>query len=228
MCSRKTPCESDRSDSSRNCVRYCHRSIKFVPLAELRCTLLNNDLVVIIPIWILRKYRRSSRQKIGMGVFLCLNASQAVVAIIRMAGIKSRFTLDHTWNDFFQQIEASIAISMISVTAFRSFFVAERSRARARRYQKWYSTPMKILTGSSNSRSQPYSEEDRQRLPEIPSATLTGVRTAIRRGGLESRWEPEPMRAGDLESQRNTKRDHNAALRQDQSQRLDENDTHPY
>ena len=141
-----------------------------------------------------------------MGVFLCLNITQCIVAIIRMAGIRSRFTLDHTWNDFWQQIEVSIAISMVSITAFRSFFVAERSRARARRYRQWYSTPSwKVFTGSS-SRSQPNrgEEEELQTLPHIPSATLTGVRTFIRRDGLESRWEPEPepepVRAENVES----------------------------
>ena len=151
--------------------------------------------------WILHEYQRSPRQKIGMGIFLCLNALQGIVAIIRMAGIKSRFGLDHTWNDFWQQLEVSTAISMISLSAFRSFFISERSRARQRRnrYQRYYSYRMKASSGSSSQPIQSGATDDGP-LPPIPSATMTGLRTFIRNDGLESRLDVDLMRPEDMQT----------------------------
>ena len=96
-----------------------------------------------------------------------------VVALVRVSGLRNGDFIDETWEVFWQQIEACVAVMLVSVTAFRSFFVSSDSKK----------SPKKIApTNQQVSRKRPFdwTRTAGHRLPKIPSATLTGLRTFIR------------------------------------------------
>ena len=101
-----------------------------------------------------------------------------VVALIRVSGLQNGEFIDQTWVEFWQQMEACVAVMLVSVTAFRSFFVSSDSKQ----------SPKKVAQINQQvSRKRPFdwtSTAD-HRLPKIPSATLTGLRTFVRGGPRE-------------------------------------------
>lgn len=146
-------------------------------------------LVVSIPIVLLWRVRINFRQKIGLGILLCLSLVMAIIAIARMSGINLTYKdVDIVWLAFWQQQECSVAVIMISISAFRSLFVASPSkrpspkdfskpRYRNRLYMKF--TGLDKDTGFG--------------LPHIPGATLTGMRSVIRDGGQSEDLVPWPL-----------------------------------
>lgn len=148
-------------------------------------------LVVSIPIILLWRVSINLRQKIGLGILLCLSLVMAIIAIARMSGINLKSgVVDIVWLAFWQQQESSIAVIMISISAFRSLFVARvsnrpspkdfsRPRYRNRLYLK--------LTGQD--------KDTRFGLPQIPGATLTGMRSVIRDGGQSENLVSRPQEA---------------------------------
>lgn len=135
--------------------------------------------------------RLRSGQKLGIAVFLSLSIFMIIIACIRIIG----FTLfDHeiSWNLFWLQVEGSVAVIMVSVTAFRSVFASQRSEARDRKARAWYSSTVAKLRRQKAS-SENYDLED---LPSIPSATMSGMRTFIRGSQLGSGPEAYDELAG--------------------------------
>lgn len=123
------------------------------------------------------------RQKFGLGVFLCLNVCMIIVAIIRISGLHYHGTFDNTWIFLWQQVESCVAVTMISLTAFRLVFVANASRRRLKKeVSPWLPSTPNVF------RSHKRHASDDQVLDEltIPSATLTGMRTFIRGGQEET------------------------------------------
>lgn len=58
-------------------------------------------------------------QKLGLGIILSLSLVMAIVAIVRIAGIRmSGGEVDIVWLAFWQQQECSIAVSTLAITAF--------------------------------------------------------------------------------------------------------------
>ena len=96
-----------------------------------------------------------------------------VVAVVRMSGIRTAESIDETWEVFWQCTEACIAVTMVSLTAFRSLFVANASSR-----EKKSKTPYKERLWYPRKRSR--ESQDIESLPSVPSATLTGMRTFIR------------------------------------------------
>lgn len=148
-------------------------------------------LVVSIPIILLWRVRMNLRQKIGLGILLCLSIVMAIIAVARMSGINlTSGVVDIVWLAFWQQQECSIAVIMISITAFRSLFVVgtsnrpspkdfSRPRYRNRLYQKFAGSDKDTGFG----------------LPQIPGATLTGMRSMIRDGGQSEDLVQRPQEA---------------------------------
>lgn len=136
-------------------------------------------MVASLPIMLLWKVQISIHQKLGLGIMLSLSLVMAIVAIVRLAGIRlGGGEVDIVWVSFWQQQECSIAVCMLSVTAFRSFFVANSTPNRARIVSAYWKN--KLLRRKALDES---SEKGVDDLPTIPSATLTGVRTMIRGSG---------------------------------------------
>ena len=160
---------------------YFHRALGLA-ISDIVLDIGTDLLIIAIPLHILWSVRIKPRQKIVLGVFLSLNLFMAIIASIRVSGLNFRGRFDEVWVYFWQQIEACIAVTMISLTAFRSVFVAsESSRARRERAMKpWYSSTFATIRRINKPRGS--DEESTQGLPSIPSATLTGMRTFIQGG----------------------------------------------
>jgi len=135
-------------------------------------------LVVSFPIILLWKVQITMRQKLGLALFLCLSLVMVVVAVVRIAGIHlSRGNVDIVWLAFWMQQESSIAVIMVSSSAFRSFFVVNTVDSPSPGYSPG-SWKRKLL----RRRPSPHRDdmESANGLPQIPRATLTGIRTKIR------------------------------------------------
>jgi hypothetical protein len=112
-----------------------------------------------------------------------------IVAIVRVATYS---TQDIPFEVFLFQLEACIAVLMASVSAFRSLFASDGSRAVRRKPQFLWSSQHQFWNrakankfGDSTSRT--------NGLLSIPSATMTGLRTFINGGASDkpSRWDSE-------------------------------------
>ncbi|MCJ1427199.1 hypothetical protein MMC29_005102 [Sticta canariensis] len=137
-------------------------------------------LIMMIPIYLLWHIQITLRQKIVVGAFFCLSIMMILTAVIRVVGIHSSRDKDnHNWQIFWQVAEACIAVSMVSLSAFRSFFVAHESRSREPRHRPWYMSRINVVEDLRKMRLG-IESDDMKSLPYIPRATLTGMRTVIR------------------------------------------------
>ena len=125
--------------------------------------------------------RISLRQKISLAFSLCLSGAMVLVTIVRVAGMKLRGSgsIDIVWLAFWQQQECSIAVLMLSVSAFRSFFVPSSVRSPAPRHQGY--SPSERRRRFLHRRPHPdlYDTHETNGLPQIPGATLTSLTTAM-------------------------------------------------
>ena len=78
------------------------------------------------------------------------------------------------WQVFWMEVETCAAVSMVSLTAFRSFFASEASNVKGANIRPWYSSTVAKI------RRRKQQDHDLGTLPTIPSATLSGMRTFIR------------------------------------------------
>ena len=167
---------------------------------------ITSDLLVLsLPVSILWKVRISVRQKVGLAFSLCLSGAMVLVTIVRIAGIKLRGSgsVDIVWLAFWQQQECSIAVLMLSVSAFRSFFVPSSVRSPAPRHQGY--SPSEKRRRFLHRRPHPdlCDTHETNGLPQIPSATITGLTTVIEGGRqVEERADPD----------RHLDRDHDRSL----------------
>ncbi|MCJ1307352.1 hypothetical protein MMC25_000998 [Agyrium rufum] len=157
---------------------------------SIAADIISDLMIVMVPIWILWKVQMRMQQKLGLAIFLCLNLAQAFVGLIRVATIHYYGTIDQTWNYFWFHMEVVIAVMMISLTAFRSVFAANASRASREKNQSpgYKSSPWRKLRSSTKASKE---SDQPQNLPTIPSATMTGMRTFIRGGKRASTMDTE-------------------------------------
>lgn len=143
---------------------------------------ITSDLLVLsLPVSILWKVRISVRQKIGLAFSLCLSCVMIIVTVTRVAGMRQKGSgsVDIVWLAFWQQQECSIAVLMVSVSAFRSLFVASPANPPIQRQQRY--SPSEKGRRILRRRADPDLCETNESngLPQIPSATLTGMATVI-------------------------------------------------
>ena len=99
-----------------------------------------------------------------------------VIAVIRISGFIYHGVFDVIWLYTWQSIEAALAVSTLSLTAFRSIFVASaNSRREASPWQKSPYASWRRRYKKSATSSRAHQLDDLS----IPGATLTGVRTVI-------------------------------------------------
>ena len=168
----------DRHYYRFRCVDGYHGLVPWQPslLAEA-----DSRKVVSFPVTLLWKVRMNMRQKLGLGSSLCLSFVMVIVAVIRISGARLPSGLpDFVWLSFWQQQECSIAVTMVSLAAFRSLFVTDASRQAMR--PKYTSSYWKQKKMAWNRRKcwQDLDNFSLGSLPVIPSATMTGLRTFIR------------------------------------------------
>ena len=140
-------------------------------------------LVLSLPVSILWRVRITIRQKSGLAFSLCLSGVMVIVSIVRIAGMRhgGSGNVDIVWLSFWQQQECSIAILMISVSAFRPLFVPSTTKSPILGHQR--SSPSERRGRFLRQRHDPdlYDTNETNGLPQIPSATLTGVTSMVRR-----------------------------------------------
>ena len=120
-----------------------------------------------------------------------------IVALVRASGLRTSKAIDSVWGTYWQFISAEVGLIMTAVTAFRTLFISrsERSRQSPRRAWHWYAKSKGLLKRTlipgawrSNfaDKSVRGSKEPSYKaaeLPNIPRATITGIRTFINRRG---------------------------------------------
>lgn len=141
-----------------------------------------SDLLVLsLPVSILWKVRISVRQKIGLACSLCLSCFMVIVTIVRIAGMKPRGSgsVDIVWTAFWQQQECSIAVLMVSVSAFRSLFVPSPARPPVQGQQGYSPSEKRRRLLRRRPDADLYDTHGTNGFPQIPNATLTGMATLI-------------------------------------------------
>lgn len=162
----------------RNYFRHCVRLTQWAKLINHPAGFWLQHTVISIPVLLLWKVRIKSQQKIFLGIFLCLSICMIMIAIIKVSGLRIRKSqIDVQWEVFWQDVEATVAVIMVSITAFRSMIGMKTLKAREKRQRSWYSYRRKLL--ARNFRKVSKDETDIEQLPSIPRATLTGMRTFI-------------------------------------------------
>ena len=146
--------------------------------AAIGLDIVTDFLIISIPARILYQVRIAPRHKFGIGAFLFLSIFMIIIACIRISGFRVHGSYGYTWQAFWMEFEACTAVIMVSLTAFRSLFVAEGSRrSEEKRGRAWYSSSVARLRRGKRSDG---AERDLESLPKIPGASLTGMRTFIR------------------------------------------------
>ncbi len=96
-----------------------------------------------------------------------------IISIIKVAGAStSNGGVDSSWVLLWYDVEAAVAIIVVSFTAFRALFVAHQAM-KYRSPAENASTSRKLWSGKAKS-------SQSKELPAIPSPVLSGVRTYIR------------------------------------------------
>ena len=129
--------------------------------------------VISIPVLLLWHVQIGIRRKLALGGILCLSVCTMIISIIKVAGGNtSHGGIDAAWVLFWYDIEAAIAIIVVSSTTFRALFVAHRAMK--------YRSPAEKGSTPWNSWSRKAKSSKSMQLPEVPSPVLGGVRTDIR------------------------------------------------
>ena len=97
-----------------------------------------------------------TRQKLGIGAFLCLSIIMIVLAIVKISGLTTRqgplgLTFDLVWEVFWQQVEACVSIIMVSLTAFHSIFISNRPKINRKTVWLWHFPRVSIKSPTKQS-----------------------------------------------------------------------------
>ena len=156
-------------------LEHLHRRFPYVLASTIRnvALMLMIEPVISIPVVLLWNVQISIRRKLALGGILCLSICTIVISIIRLAGAgSSHGQIDTAWVLFWYDIEAAIAIIIVSVTAFRALFVAHQAMK--------YRSPAENGSKSWNFWSRKSKSSRSKEQPEVPPPVLGGVRTHIR------------------------------------------------
>ncbi|GAT23816.1 similar to An02g10960 [Aspergillus luchuensis] len=117
----------------------------------------------------------------SLGCFLCLSIFMCTCSIIRTAGTWYHGLLDYPWQVFWLHLEGCIGVTMGSITVYRSTLIGSNEVSTA--FKKYFTRIKDAVLGlSSGTAEGPPAEENKTqtrqiRLPSIPQATITGLRT---------------------------------------------------
>ena len=121
-------------------------------------------------------------QKLGIGAFLCLSVCMVMFSFVRFSGTHTHANVTQSWEYFWLEVEAYVAVCMVSFCAFRSVFASDERGARPKKVRPWVSSTVARLR---NNKKMSEGVHDLNNLPTIPSATLSGMRTYIRSWELD-------------------------------------------
>jgi hypothetical protein len=157
---------------------------------------------------ILNMARLNFATKSALGFFLCLSFFMIICAIVRIAGFRHEGLLDYQWQNFWLHVEACIAVIMGSVTIFPTAVVSAHANSDANLRQP----PLAYLSLSdirkrfwpkrqpdgfqASSREALSQKKHLFKLPVIPSATFSGLRTLL---GKTNRTEDTQMTESNID-----------------------------
>ncbi len=130
------------------------------------------------------------RKKLGIAIFCCLSITMVILTIIRIAGGTYISTRGHrefsmTWTHVLLHVEASVAILMGSLSAFRSIFTNQKDRASSTQSTKFYQRLLSKLGFStrSSTNDKPSFVNTSPQLSQSPmtNPTLRSLKQFIRR-----------------------------------------------
>lgn len=173
--------------------------------------------VLYIPCRLIWQIKAKWAQKVALASSLCLTMLVIICTIIRAAGIRSGKAVDFVWEVYWQYIAASLGLSMMAATAFRSLFVSHRNSLRQDRqgssdirhrrfsyasvksaFSKFFSVRSWLLssgpskgTGTTSGSS----EDPDVELGKIERGTITGLRTFIGGFGRTKTTPSQMMRS---------------------------------
>lgn len=181
------------------------KSLLYISLTGLVTSLdaITDLMIVSIPIIILYQARIQTRQKIALGAFLCLSLVMVCLAITRASKIKGSLGVDIGWEFFWQFMEASVAVLMGSLTVFRTLLTFQVNKSSEERKGAGLSPKSRALFSFHQrmqrlrKKRQQADEESLEGLPQIPSATLAGMHTFIRRNNRDPGLDTLPMSQND-------------------------------
>ncbi|KAI9676948.1 MAG: hypothetical protein M1817_006787 [Caeruleum heppii] len=143
-------------------------------------------LILAIPVRLIWQIRIPWTQKVALGFSLCLTVVLIAVTLARASGLRNHDVIDVVWETYWQFLSAEVGLILTAMTAFRSLFVVNRKD------WTWYSKSKKFLKGAVSPRSWrskntsessgeawPSRDEGLRDLPDIPAATMTGLRSFI-------------------------------------------------
>lgn len=138
--------------------------------------------VISIPILLLWSVRINLRRKFGLASLLCLSIFAIITNIIRASGHKLNNDLgDVIWIRFWLEMEACVAVTANSMTAFRSLFTAHSSGVRNPPQDQ--EKPRVLRMGRQRRPAQ-------VNLPTLPAAKLSGLRSMMLQDPFE---DHEPL-----------------------------------
>ena len=103
----------------------------------------------------------------------------ATIALVRVSRIHSAAGIDLVWQIFWQIMEGCVALLMTSITAFRTVFVNQGTRDQGQKH--WTPSYSWVRRARQRKKSQQGDMSNKNRLPSIPRAQLTGMVSYIRR-----------------------------------------------
>ncbi|KAL8826676.1 MAG: hypothetical protein Q9191_003651 [Dirinaria sp. TL-2023a] len=115
-----------------------------------------------------------------------------IVTIIRVSGLHDpkANAIDVVWEVHWQWVEVCVAITMVSLTAFRSFFIQHSSRNQPSPKKPWHASIKAAVVGHHFSQENLATREWAQ----IPGGTMTGMRSFINGNGDEGNEDVWPLR----------------------------------
>ena len=104
----------------------------------------SDAMIISIPVLVIARVRIPLRSKIYLACTFCLSTIMIICAILQGATLETEGVnaIDVVWQIYFQMVEICLAVTVVSLTAFRTFFVQRGSRnntPRSPQNPKWYS-----------------------------------------------------------------------------------------
>ncbi|KAI5919081.1 hypothetical protein F4810DRAFT_528487 [Camillea tinctor] len=152
--------------------------------------ILTDILIVSIPITVLRRAKIRTSQKISLGMFLSLSLFMVCLAVIRISKIHGIAGVDVVWEFFWQYMESTVAVLMGSLTVMRSLLIYQTKGGNSPHDKVAVAGPRSHGQNTWRLRflrrhREQIDLESQDELPEVPAATLTGLRTFIRRNNRD-------------------------------------------
>lgn len=176
--------------------------------------------VLYIPVQLIWQVKLKLIQKFTLACSLCLTVVVIIFTVTRASGLEWQGKLDVLWEVYFQIVAAEIGLILVSTTAFRAIFVSRAQRKqqspqksppfltksvrilkRTLNPRRWTSKSSKdISNGQKDGNAKQCFEE---KLPNIPGATMTGMRTFDDDQGMTTKGDAELSVIGSYEEASN-------------------------